>query len=178
MENNYNEEPKRRNPIGNKSKFLTFIFGLIPGAGQMYLGYMNRGLAFMVSFGIVIFISGLLNFIRLDFLMPIIWAYSFFDTFHIYNGKEVSDDIDFDFDLIKDKIKLEYIGKLLIVIGIIGLVSNVGFPLVVELFDQFIPNVDWWRVRNYIQTTIVALVFIYGGYRIIQHDRDGNNYED
>ena len=28
-----------------KSRILTFLFGLWPGAGQMYLGYMKRGIS-------------------------------------------------------------------------------------------------------------------------------------
>ena len=28
-----------------KNGFLTFIFACIPGAGQMYYGYMQRGLS-------------------------------------------------------------------------------------------------------------------------------------
>ncbi len=25
-----------------KSRFLSFVFGMMPGAGQMYLGYLKR----------------------------------------------------------------------------------------------------------------------------------------
>ena len=28
----------------NKSRFLTFLCALVPGAGQMYLGSLHRGL--------------------------------------------------------------------------------------------------------------------------------------
>ena len=31
-----------------KNAFLTFIFGCMPGAGQMYFGYMKRGTARLV----------------------------------------------------------------------------------------------------------------------------------
>ena len=63
-----------------KSSFLTFVFSLIPGAGQMYLGMMKKGAAIMAAFWGIIALS---SFFRLDFLLfaaPIIWFYAFFDT--------------------------------------------------------------------------------------------------
>ena len=33
-----------------KNAFLTFIFACIPGAGQMYYGYMKRGLSMITFF--------------------------------------------------------------------------------------------------------------------------------
>ena len=32
-----------------KNGFLTFIFACIPGAGQMYYGYMQRGLSIAID---------------------------------------------------------------------------------------------------------------------------------
>ena len=62
-----------------KSSFLTFVFSLIPGAGQMYLGMMKKGAVIMAAFWGTIALS---SFFRLDFLLfasPIIWFYAFFD---------------------------------------------------------------------------------------------------
>ena len=33
-----------------KSGFLTFCFACLPGVGEMYLGYMKRGLSVMIAF--------------------------------------------------------------------------------------------------------------------------------
>ena len=33
-----------------KNKFLTFCFALIPGVGQLYQGYMKRGVSLMILF--------------------------------------------------------------------------------------------------------------------------------
>ena len=63
-----------------KSGFLTFCFACLPGAGEMYLGYMKRGLSVMIAFWGLIFVASLLNMGILGILAPIIWAYSFFDT--------------------------------------------------------------------------------------------------
>ena len=39
-----------------KNGFLTFVFACIPGAGQMYYGYMKRGLSMITIFclGVVV----------------------------------------------------------------------------------------------------------------------------
>ena len=68
-----------------KSNFLTFIFALIPGAGQMYLGMVKKGISLMTLFMGVI---ALVGFFRLSFLalaLPVIWFYTFFDTFNTHN---------------------------------------------------------------------------------------------
>lgn len=62
-----------------KSKFLTFGFSLLPGAGHMYMGFMKMGLSLMAAFFFLIFISSWLNIGPLLFLLPLIWFYSFFD---------------------------------------------------------------------------------------------------
>ena len=33
-----------------KNKILMFLFSLIPGAGQMYMGFMKQGLSLMTIF--------------------------------------------------------------------------------------------------------------------------------
>lgn len=62
-----------------KSKFLTFCFSLLPGAGHMYMGFMKMGLSLMAGFFFVIFLSNWLNIGPLLFVLPLIWFYSFFD---------------------------------------------------------------------------------------------------
>ena len=62
-----------------KSKFLTFGFSLLPGAGHMYMGFMKRGLSLMAAFFFLIFLSSWLSIGPLLFVLPLIWFYSFFD---------------------------------------------------------------------------------------------------
>ncbi|MEA4890124.1 MAG: hypothetical protein VB070_11730 [Clostridiaceae bacterium] len=66
-----------------KSSFLTFICSLLPGAGQMYLGYMQRGSSLMLLFFGAIFLFGLMRFDMLLLFLPVIWFYAFFDTWSI-----------------------------------------------------------------------------------------------
>ncbi|MBC8061024.1 MAG: hypothetical protein H7Y18_10180 [Clostridiaceae bacterium] len=62
-----------------KSKFLTFVFSLLPGAGHMYMGFMKMGLSFMSAFLVGIFLSSWLDIGPLLVILPLIWFYSFFD---------------------------------------------------------------------------------------------------
>ena len=44
-----------------KNGFLTFCCAFIPGAGQMYQGYMKRGLSLILTACLIGMVSSLLN---------------------------------------------------------------------------------------------------------------------
>ncbi len=81
-----------------KSGFWTFLFSLLPGAGEMYLGFLKQGASIMIAFwGVFALISGFnLNF--LIFLLPVLWIYSFF---HTHNLRALPDE---EFYTIEDRI--------------------------------------------------------------------------
>ena len=64
-----------------KNGFLTFCCAFIPGAGQMYQGYMKRGLSLILTACFIGMVSSLLNPVLL--LLVVVWMYSFFDTFNL-----------------------------------------------------------------------------------------------
>lgn len=64
-----------------KNGILTLLFACIPGAGQMYHGYMKRGLSLITLFFLCIMAGMLLEPLVLTAL--IVWMYSFFDTFNL-----------------------------------------------------------------------------------------------
>lgn len=67
-----------------KNGLLTFLFACIPGAGQMYYGYMQRGLSLITLFCLGFFFG-----IEMysEWLMVLVcgvtWMYSFFDTYDL-----------------------------------------------------------------------------------------------
>lgn len=155
-------------------KVITLGLSIVPGAGHMYLGHQQRGLIFMAGFFFTIFFMGWLNLGVLMFLLPLIWFYSFFDAFHIVNGNEVKD---IDLSNILPDLKHEYIGKGLIALGIIIALENMLFPILMRYID--------YEIRNYIQTSIVSLIFIIGGVKILKIknkeeivDEEGEENED
>lgn len=83
--------------LKQKSKFLTFLFSLVPGAGHMYMGFMHTGLSIMGAFCLVIVATYLTGLGQLLFILPLLWFYSFFDSM---NKSGASPD---EFALLRDR---------------------------------------------------------------------------
>ncbi|MEG0911378.1 MAG: hypothetical protein RSF70_07315 [Ruthenibacterium sp.] len=66
-----------------KNGIFTFCFAFIPGAGEMYLGYMKRGVSIMALFCAISGVAIALNLGVLAIALPVLWAYAFFDTFNL-----------------------------------------------------------------------------------------------
>ena len=84
-----------------KNGILTLLFAFIPGAGQMYQGYMKRGLSLITMFCLFVVI-GVSTLQVLTIGCAIVWMYSFFDTFNlraqISMGTAPEDDYPVHFD--------------------------------------------------------------------------------
>ena len=65
-----------------KNGILTFFFAFCPGAGQMYQGYMKRGLSLITMFCLFV-AAGVTMLDVLAVGCAIVWMYSFFDTFNL-----------------------------------------------------------------------------------------------
>lgn len=65
-----------------KNGLFVFCFAFVPGAGQMYQGYMKRGLSLAILLAASVVLTWL--FSPLGMLIPVVWMYSFFDTFNIH----------------------------------------------------------------------------------------------
>ena len=72
-----------------KRGFWLFIFSLIPGAGEMYMGFKKQGLSIMLLFWGVFALGACTGMDWLIFLIPIIWFYSFFN---VHNLKSLSEE--------------------------------------------------------------------------------------
>ncbi|MCI8376059.1 MAG: hypothetical protein HFI29_11585 [Lachnospiraceae bacterium] len=79
-----------------KSGFLTFLFSWIPGAGEMYMGFMKMGVSLMGLFWGIISLSVLTNTGYLILVDVIVWFYSFF---HAHNLRAMDDE---DFYALED----------------------------------------------------------------------------
>ena len=166
--------------IKKKGKFLTFLFSLVPGAGQMYLGFMKLGTSLMVLFAGIICLSSLLNLSAFIFLLPIVWCYAFFDA---WNKNSLSDE---EFYSLEDRycisyetiaqIKKTFNGKerqvlsvALILIGVDILWENFFW-----LMEGVIPHFIWYRINNLIYRLpqlIIACIILYAGYVLIHNKK-------
>lgn len=162
-----------------KNGFFTFCFACLPGAGEMYLGYMKRGLSIMLLFGGVIFAAVLVNIPILCILLPIIWAYAFFDTFNLRaqtpeQYAENPDDFLFDWEsfaganwkaLVTKRHGL--FGGLLILLGIYILYNTFVRPLLWELYHTL--HFVWLgNLLDGVPTLVVAVLIIALGLYLVK----------
>lgn len=80
-----------------KNRFLLFIFSWIPGAGEMYLGFMKMGVSLLGIFVLLIMIAAYLDIGILALPIIVVYAFSFF---HANNLGSLSDE---EFYKIQDK---------------------------------------------------------------------------
>ena len=104
-----------------KKGFLLFLCSLIPGAGELYMGFKKRGVSMMAIFwGIVALtcVSGLEWF---ALALPVVWAYSFFQVHNLKSLPEEvfylqKDEYAFHFDYVLEH-KREMLKKYRVVIA-------------------------------------------------------------
>lgn len=90
--------------IKKKNAILTFIFSLVPGAGEMFMGFMKQGVSLMSMFFACIVISAWVRADALAFIGIIVWCYSFF---HVHNLRSLPDE---EFQKVEDKIIVPFSG--------------------------------------------------------------------
>lgn len=169
-----------------KSTFLTFCFAFIPGAGQMYQGYMKRGLSLITLFCLGIMFSAILSYSAV--LLPIVWMYSFFDTFNLRNNPQKDSYLVQNewIEGIKNTIskKPVWIGSGLILLGAWILFDTFINPLIYHLMT--ISGINHWyyiNLYNNIPTMVFAVIIIYFGFKLAfgkdtTHTKDIQDFEE
>ncbi|HHT47521.1 MAG TPA: hypothetical protein GX004_09620 [Firmicutes bacterium] len=146
-------------------KIVACLLSVIPGAGHMFLGYQKLGLELMTLFFFSFFFIDWLRIGLFMFIIPVIWFYSMFDALHKASGDGALAE--------EDNLSL---------LEVIGENSNrwsgsklLGYGLIIIgallIFDRIISPMIPYEIRNYMQTGIVALLFIAGGIRILAGGR-------
>lgn len=150
-------------------KIIGLALSVVPGLGHMYIGQQEKGLKILTVFLLTVFLMGFLGVSLLLFILPIIWAYSFFDAFHIINN---SGENSLDMDNLLPEVDLKTGGYILIIIGLISLFQKIIYPVIIKYIDH--------EYINYIQSFIVAFIFIIGGIYLInsQSYREDSKDED
>ncbi len=170
-----------------KNGFWTFCFSLLPGAGEMYLGFMKMGISLMGLFFAICALSSITQIGVLSLPALIVWCYSFF---HVHNlaGLEdaeflnVKDEFLFNLEGILDTDKnnvqkhRKIIATVLIILGIY-LVWN-GFA---DISYHFLP--EWLviflrRIRYTIPKIVTGLAIMAGGFYMIKGKKQKLNEED
>lgn len=142
-----------------KNGFLTFVFSLLPGAGEMYMGFFKQGISIMSAFFMLIFVSSWLNLGPLMFILPVLWFYSFF---HVHNLASLRDE---EFYSIEDKYLFDYDnnklqamfgqnkGRKILAIVLIILGVSAIWDISMDLLESFLiavgMNLDWFYRISY-----------------------------
>ncbi|MBU3182106.1 hypothetical protein [Clostridium psychrophilum] len=160
-----------------KSKFLTFIFSLMPGAGHMYMGFMKMGISLMAVFFFIIFLSSFFSIGPLLFVLPLVWFYSFFDCMNKRYSTDdefltLEDKYLFSLDELvkidKDVLKKHRLasGILLIIIGGYLIWNNILNTLSAYISSELFSLInDVTRVAPQI---IIGIVIILAGLKLIK----------
>lgn len=159
-----------------KSKFWAYVFALVPGAGQMYLGFMKQGVSIMFSFFLVIFAADFFRVSLLITLLPVIWCYAFFDTINkagltseeLENIKDKSlfDGI-LSMDFISITRRYTWLGVLLIILGVFLLADKI---ILTEL-DRM-GFINRYIMGDYIRTIIIGVGIILLGVKMISGKKE------
>ena len=96
-----------------KHGFWVFIFSLIPGAGEMYMGFKKQGLSIMLLFWGAIALASITGLGWLAMFLPVIWFYSFFN---VHNLKSLSEE---EFYSVEDNYILHYGNAIVANVGIV-----------------------------------------------------------
>jgi len=125
----------------------------------MYLGLMNQGIRLMTGFFLAVFLMGWLGLSLLGFVLPVIWCYSVFGAYQLYESGQVEAPVDVAslFPFLLDHSK--WLGWGLILLGIIIISERLLLPLI-----------DW-QMAEYLRTGLVALLFIAGGIALLRGEK-------
>ena len=158
-----------------KNGFFNFWCSLVPGCGQMYQGFLRRGLSIMTIFFGVIFV---MYFFRMDAIglgLPVIWAYGFFDSIHCNSltDEERSVKKDAFLALGDQMISLDFLRKYRTRFAY-GMIAVAGYALVINMFsileDVGFFRVTWewtYYIRYYLPRFAVSALVIAWGISII-----------
>lgn len=164
--------------IQRKNKGLTFISSLIPGAGEMYMGFMKQGISIMVVFWGILLIATFFDFPALLYILPVVWFYSFFHTHNLYTMPEEEFCALEDDYIIQEKelggLTKKFYNKagatVLIIVGIVML-WNVIENYVIDMLSWLVPEYEglyWSSALNKVPHLVISIFLIVLGIRMIK----------
>jgi len=169
----------------DKKKLITFLCALWPGGGYMYHGMMKKGAILMALFTALLGLTMTIGWKFLAFLLPVIWCYCFFDTFHVaklhedIRAMEDQDCFDKVAAFCKDDPlkKLEgrktFLGVLILLTALYTLIYGVLLP-----FFRWGEQFYWVKVTlTVIPTAVVAVLLFMLGKHILEKEQNRKTAE-
>lgn len=161
-----------------KGGFRLFLSSIIPGGGQMYQGYMKRGLSLMLAFFCLIGVAALINLGELAMFLPVIWLYAFFDSYNIRGRSDEErerepDEYMFGFSMEDNKKfasiyqkRHKIIGWVLIFIGVYA-----GFSMMTDYYGGWFSGLIYDFVHYELPRVVVTILIIVLGIWFIRGPR-------
>ena len=167
-----------------KNGFLTFIFACIPGAGQMYYGYMQRGLSIAMILILCVMAATVVE--PLLFLCLVIWMYSFFDTYdlirHMAAGEPKEDSLLVlgNYEEIKKLVPQhnKLVGWGLIGFGVWALYDLLIGNWVYKILTNVLGYGHAWDIINGIPNLVVGGLLVFAGFKLLNMHPAKKNSDD
>lgn len=163
-----------------KKKILTFLCALWPGGGYMYLAMMKKGAIMMAFFTATAGLTLTVGWKFLGFLLPVIWCYCFFDTFHasrLTETQRVAEDSWFfrkTMRILREdpwnnlKERKNIVGVVLLLFALYTVVYGVLLP-----FFRWGEDFFWVRLTlSVIPTAVIAVLLFMVGKHLLQKDAE------
>lgn len=167
-------------------RIIIFLCACIPGGGYMYHGMMKKGALLMALFTALLGAALTVGWKFLAFLLPVIWFYCFFDTFHAMRlsvqQREEEDALclqrvlDFlrDDPLKKLEDKRTVVGVLILLAALYTLIYGVLLPFFRWSEEFAIVRM----ILSVIPTAVVAVLLFFVGKHILQKGQEGDDTDD
>ncbi len=159
-----------------KSGFLTFCFSLLPGAGEMYLGFMKMGVSLMGLFFGIWMLCVLLNVYFFAYAEVVLWFYSFFHAHNLAGLTDeeflkVEDEFLFHLDVFPDVAKnagkyRSIVAVILIIAGTLILWNGMKTALMPWIPESIFKILS--RFENTVPRILAGAGIIIGGLRMIR----------
>ena len=160
-----------------KNKFFTFMFSFIPGAAEMYLGFMNQGISLMALFLVCLVVPlSTRLFEALAMSSVLVWFYSFF---HARNLAALPTEL---FDTLEDHCVWEgvleeksfkisspairkWAGGILMVIGVLIFWNNFSAMIYHLIPDRYWDA--WYPIVDRFPQVVIAVLIIAIGFKLM-----------
>lgn len=158
-----------------KSKFWLGVFSLVPGAGEMYLGFMKMGVSLMLMCGLAIALMAMTGIMALSVIVVTIYIYSFFHANNLGRMddqafQEMEDCYLFGMDgflSVRDSVKGRYkkiVGGILVLFGL-AMLWNALFSVLCDIFgwDNEMLREIYRFMRDEFPRVLIGVAVTWGG---------------
>lgn len=167
-----------------KNAFLTFIFACIPGAGQMYYGYMKRGTSLLVYFCLFIMLGAIISPLVVG--VAVVYMFSFFDTYdlirHMAAGEPKEDSLLVlgNYGEIKKMVPQHnrLIGWGLVGFGVWALYETFISTWLYTLLCSLMGNGYAYDIISGIPNVVIAALLIFSGLKLLGLHPEKKNRDD